>query len=153
MNYTLFMSYLDQCWSQTDVEQSLNRNHGKYLQILRLEWTIIFISWPTQHSQRALCSAFPGRLSQLDARVLCVKIQLRATQEQTKACEFSLIGTWEGGWTWYISQTKLHYSGYKKRCYKNKKRCKNTSAIRLLEYNQKTWLHQFCIVAIQSHIV
>ena len=38
-----------------------------------------------QDHQSALCSAFPGRLSQLDARVLCVKIQLRATQEQTKS--------------------------------------------------------------------
>ena len=56
-----------------------------FLEALQPGWDTISISWPTHHSQRALCSAFPGRLSQLDARVLCVKIQLRVTQEQTKS--------------------------------------------------------------------
>ena len=67
--------------------------------------TAISISRSTQDSYRALCSAFPGRLSQLDARVLCVKIQLRATQEQTKAYEFSLIGPRERGWMESTQQT------------------------------------------------
>ena len=48
---------------------------------------------------------FPGAYLNLDARVLCMKIQLCATQEQTKAYEFSLIGPRERGWMESTQQT------------------------------------------------
>ena len=89
----------------------LELNHLYLIQLIAISGREFCVNFPPPSQstnsngvwdhQSTLCSALPGRLSQLDARVLCVKIQLRATQEQTKACEFSLIGPWEGGWVWF----------------------------------------------------